>query len=45
MGIHSVNLIIGLNTGRGEILFMQGPLQKAVVLKDPQDAFRLPDAA
>lgn len=45
MGIRAANLIIGLHTGKGEILFMQGPVQKSVVLKDPQDAFRLPDAA
>lgn len=45
MGIRSANLIIGLHTGKGEILFMQGPVQDAVVLKDPQDALGLPDAA
>lgn len=45
MGFRSANLIIGLHTGKGEILFMQGPVQKAVVLNDPQDAFRLPDTA
>lgn len=45
MGIQSANLIIGLHTGKGEILFMPGPMQKALVLKDPQGAFRLPDPA